>query len=124
MPETIRSTRSGSIGRLRMATAIERASFSRSNGNRRPERLRMVSSRSCTRSKVVKRPPHSGHSLRRRIAEPSSDGRESFTWLSGCPQNGQRIEFPDYILWSDLSGSRINGETGAKGQDLLAHLGL
>ena len=39
MPETIRSMRSGSTGRLRMATEIERTSFSRSNGARRPERL-------------------------------------------------------------------------------------
>ena len=51
----------------------------------------MVSSRSCTRSKVVKRPPHSGQSRRRRIAAPSSDGRLSFTWLSGWPQNGHRM---------------------------------
>jgi hypothetical protein len=70
---------------------IERTSFSRSNGLRRPERLTIVSSRSCTRSNVVKRPPHSGHERRRRIAAPSSEGRESFTWLSAWPQNGQRI---------------------------------
>ena len=36
MPLTIRSTRSASTGRLRMATAIDRTSFSRSNGVRRP----------------------------------------------------------------------------------------
>jgi hypothetical protein len=41
----------------------------------------MVSSRSCTRSNVVKRPPHCGFTqdLRRRIAAPSSEGRLSFT---------------------------------------------
>src|ERR1700761_7701963 len=91
MPDTIFSTRSGSTGRWRMAMAIERISFSRSKGVRRPERLTMVSSRSCTRSKVVKRPPQAGHRRRRRIAAPASDGRLSFTWLSSSPQNGQRI---------------------------------
>ena len=92
IPDTIRSTRSGSSGRLRKAMPMERASLSRSNGARRPDRFMMISSRSCTRSKVVNRPPHCGHSRLRRIAAPSSDGRESFTWLSACPQKGQRIE--------------------------------
>ena len=93
MPEIIRSSRSGSIGRLRIATAMERISFSRSNGERRPDRFRMVSSRSCTRSKVVNRPWHSGQERRRRIAAPSSDGRLSFTWLSAWPQKGH-FNFP------------------------------
>ena len=74
-----------------MAMAMERTSFSRSNGVRRPERLTMVSSRSCTRSKVVNRPPHSVQKRRLRMAALSSDGRLSFTWLSAWPQNGQRI---------------------------------
>ena len=55
MPLTTRSTRSGSTGRLRSATWIERASLSRSKGTRWPFFLTTVSSRSCTRSKVVKR---------------------------------------------------------------------
>ena len=37
------------------------------------------SSRSCTRSKVVKRPPQSGQARRRRMAAPSSEARLSFT---------------------------------------------
>jgi hypothetical protein len=41
---------------------------------------------------VVKRPPQAGQWRRRRIAELSSEGRLSFTWLSSCPQNGQRME--------------------------------
>jgi hypothetical protein len=41
--------------------------------------LTTMSSRSCTRSKVVKRPPQSGHSRRRRIDAFSSVGRLSFT---------------------------------------------
>ena len=73
---------SPSVGDGRSAIWIERISLSRSKGMRRPVRLTMTSSRSCTRSKVVKRPPHSGQRRRRRIAAPSSDGRESFTWLS------------------------------------------
>ncbi len=60
-------------------------------GMRRPDRLSTVSSRSCTRSKVVKRPPQAGQNRRRRIAAPSSDGRESLTWLSTFAQNGQRM---------------------------------
>jgi hypothetical protein len=51
----------------------------------------MVSSRNCTRSNVVNLPPHSGQLRRRRIAAPSSEGRLSLTWLSMCPQNGQRM---------------------------------
>src|SRR5215831_8067613 len=50
-----------------------------------------VSSRSCTRSKVVKRAAQFGQKRRRRIAPRSSVGRESFTWVSSAPQNGQRI---------------------------------
>ena len=82
MPLIMRSTRSGSTGRLRRATSTERCSLSRSKGTRRPERLTTISSRSCTRSKVVKRPPQSGQTRRRRMAEASSVGRESFTCVS------------------------------------------
>jgi hypothetical protein len=60
--------------------------LSRSKGTRRPERLSTVSSRNCTRSKVVKRPPHSTQTRRRRTAAESSVGRESFTCVSAAPQ--------------------------------------
>ena len=59
----------------------ERESFSRSNGTRRPERLMTMISRSCTRSKVVKRPPQSSQMRRRRIDWFSSVGRLSLTWV-------------------------------------------
>jgi hypothetical protein len=39
-----------------------------------------------TVSWVVNRRPHSGHDLRRLIAEPSSVERLSITRLSGCRQ--------------------------------------
>ena len=91
-PVTIRSMRSGSTARLRKATSIERAILSRSKGSRRPERLTTIRSLSCTRSNVVKRPPQSEQMRRRRIAEFSSDGRLSLTWLFSLPQKGQRIE--------------------------------
>ena len=94
----MRSTRSGSTGRLRSATWIERASLSRSNGARWPFFLTTVSSRSCTRSKVVKRAAALGQSRRRRIAALSSVGRESFTWVSSWPQNGQRIVCPPRLV--------------------------
>src|SRR5215470_4117639 len=89
--ETVCSIRSGSTLRLRTAIATERASLSRSNGTRRPLRLITTSSRNCTRSKVVKRNPHAKHNRRRRIAEESSVGLESFTWVSRLVQLGQRI---------------------------------
>ena len=54
-------------GRLRQAIAIERSSLARSNGSRRSSDLTTVSSRSWTRSKVVKRAPQSSHWRRRRI---------------------------------------------------------
>src|SRR5450432_2809981 len=92
---------------------MERSSLSRSKASRRPFFLTTISSRSCTRSKVVKRPPHSGQWRRRRMAELSSEGRLSFTWLSSCPQKGQRIE--------DLS---IDREIAAKNGDALAHAGF
>ena len=86
MPDTMRSMRSGRIGRLRSAISTERESFSRSNGTRRPERLMTVISRSCTRSKVVKRPPQSSQLRRRRIDWFSSVGRLSLTWVFSQPQ--------------------------------------
>ncbi|MEI9886739.1 MAG: hypothetical protein WDN08_09600 [Rhizomicrobium sp.] len=67
---------------LAQRVVIERSSFSRSKGSRRPFFLTTTSSRSCTRSKVVKRPPHSGQWRRRRMAALSSLGRLSFTWVS------------------------------------------
>ena len=70
----------------RSATWTERVSLSRSNGARRPFFLTTCSSRSCTRSKVVNRPPQSGQMRRRRIDEESSVGRESFTCVSRPPQ--------------------------------------
>src|SRR5216684_2767623 len=109
--ETVCSIRSGSTLRLRTAMAIERASLSRSNGTRRPLRLMTTSSRSCTRSKVVKRNPHARHSRRRLIAEESSVGRESFTWVSRLVQLGQRI----------VHSSAVNRKTCQQVLDLVAH---
>jgi hypothetical protein len=43
-------------------------------------------SRSCTRSKVVKRPPQSSQLRRRRIDWFSSVGRLSLTWVFSQPQ--------------------------------------
>jgi hypothetical protein len=76
--------------RLRQASVTDCSSLPRSNGSRRSLLLTTVTSRSCTRSKVVKRPPQLSHCRRRRIEVLSSVGRESFTWLSSCAQNGQR----------------------------------
>src|SRR3954462_15783599 len=91
--ETVCSMRSGSTLRLRNAISNERASLSRSNGTRRPLRLMTVSSRSCTRSNVVKRNWHERHTRRRRIAAESSVGRESFTCVSRLPHFGQRMAY-------------------------------
>src|SRR5258708_18552224 len=109
--DTVCSTRSGSTLRLRTAMAIERASLSRSNGTRRPLRLMTTSSRSWTRSKVVKRKPQARHSRRRLIAEESSVGRESFTWVSRLAQLGQRIGPP----------SAVDREAREQARDLVAH---
>src|SRR5690242_19327611 len=92
--DTVCSTRSGSTLRLRSAISTERASLSRSNGTRRPFRLITVSSRNCTRSKVVKRKPQARQSRRLRIAAESSLGRESFTCVSKLVQLGQRMSAP------------------------------
>jgi len=86
MPEIIRSTRSGSTSRLRSAVVTERASLSRSKGTLRPDFLTTISSRSCTRSKVVKRPPQALQIRRRRMALASSVGRLSLTCVSSFPQ--------------------------------------
>jgi hypothetical protein len=86
MPLIIRSTRSGATERFLSATCTERTSLSRSKGALRPLFLTTINSRNCTRSKVVKRPPQSGHTRRRRIEEASSVGRESFTCVSRPPQ--------------------------------------
>ncbi len=75
-------------GRLRKLICSERTSLSRSNGTRRPLRLITVSSRNCTRSKVVKRKLQAMHTRRRRITAESSVGRESFTCVSRLLQLG------------------------------------
>src|SRR4029077_3927990 len=100
MGEPIFSTRSGSTGRLRKDICTERTSLSRSNGTRRPLRLITVSSRNCTRSKVVKLKLQATHTRRRRITAESSVGRESFTWVSRLLQLGQRI--PDDLYRETL----------------------
>src|SRR3954471_20876479 len=105
MAETIFSTLSGSTGRLRKDICSERTSLSRSNGTRRPLRLITVNSRSCTRSKVVKRKLQAMHTRRRRITAESSVGRESFTWVSRLLQLGQRIQRDLYRDLTDRSGS-------------------
>src|SRR4051812_44917095 len=92
--DTIFSTRSGSTWRLRKEICSERTSLSRSNGTRRPLRLITVSSRSCTRSKVVKRKLQAMQTRRRRITAESSVGRESFTCVSRLLQLGQRMDQP------------------------------
>jgi hypothetical protein len=79
--------------RVRQAIATDHSNLLRSNGSRSPFFFTTVRSRSCTRSKVVKRAPHASHCRRRRIAAPSSDGRLSFTWLSSWAQKGQRISY-------------------------------
>src|ERR1700680_3855139 len=111
-PDTMRSIPSVSTGRLRSATSSERTSLSRSNGMRMPLRLTTISSRSCTRSKVVKRWPQAVHTRRRRKAALSSLGRESFTWVSRLPQNGQRIP---------LAPSAVNRKARHEPLHLLAH---
>src|SRR5262245_16550809 len=96
--------RSGATGRWRSGICTERRSLSRSNGTRRPLRLITVSSRNCTRSKVVKRKLQARHTRRRRMTEESSVGRESFTWVSRLPQLGQRmaLSYPGAaIVWLD-----------------------
>src|SRR5215470_15274889 len=82
-----------------------------SNGTRRPLRLITISSRSCTRSKVVKRNPQAKHNRRRLIAAESSVGRESFTWVSRLAQVGQRM----------VRSSTVNRKTGQQILDLVAH---
>src|SRR3984893_9862103 len=132
----IRSTRSGSHGRLRSALEIERASLSRSKGSRWPLFFITVNSRSWTRSKVVKRAPQFGQKRRRRIAPRSSVGRESFTWVSSAPQNGQRIYVPPRSSVAPMRGAtlllpprelpalRVDRKTCAKLPDLRAHPGF
>ena len=97
MPDTARSMRSGSTGRLRSAIWKDRTSLSRAKGALRPVFFRTISSRNWTRSKVVKRPPQSGQMRRRRMEVLSSAGRESLTWVSSDPQNGQRIRVQPYM---------------------------
>src|SRR5882757_1852439 len=116
--ETVCSMRSGSTLRLRSAISTERASLSRSNGTRRPLRLITVSSRNCTRSKVVNRKLQVRHTRRRRMTAESSVGRESFTCVSRLPQLGQRIE-PPYFSQTVLM--RINRKSRNQRLHLGAH---
>src|ERR1700728_4529674 len=113
--DTIWSMRSGSTGRLRSAICTERNSLSRSNGTRRPLRLMTINSRSCTRSKVVKRKLQDRQTRRRRMTDESSVGRESFTCVSRLPQLGQRIASPLPF---------VDREAADQALDLLAHARL
>src|SRR6202140_5323974 len=110
--DTIFSTFSGSTGRLRKEICSERTSLSRSNGTRRPLRLITVSSRNCTRSKVVKRKLQAMQTRRRRITAESSVGRESFTWVSRLLQLGQRIRLKPYcralLIDRETIGKRLD----------------
>jgi hypothetical protein len=90
MPETSWSSRSCAIPRLRQAMATLASILARLKASRFSSFLTTVTSRSCTRSNVVKRAPQLSHWRRRRIEVLSSLGRLSFTWLSSCAQNGQR----------------------------------
>ena len=47
---------------------------------------------------VVKRASHSGQKRRRRMATKSSEGRESFTCVSLCLQNGQRMDVFSFFV--------------------------
>src|SRR5215213_5755545 len=119
--ETVCSMRSGSTGRLRSAIDSERISLSRSNGTRRPLRLTTTSSRSCTRSKVVKRKLQVRQTRRRRIAAESSVGRESLTWVSIDPQLGQRILPPQRRPQQRNARLLIDREPGEQRLHLLPH---
>src|SRR6185503_4768629 len=88
---------------------------SRSNGTRRPLRLITVSSRSWTRSKVVKRKLQDRQTRRRRIAAESSVGRESFTWVSRDPQLGQRITPPALAPNQDKSETARSAASPSRG---------
>ena len=59
--------------------------------SRLPSLLTTMKNTSSTFSYVVKRLPHFSHSLRRRMAWPSSVGLESMTFVSGASQNGHFI---------------------------------
>src|SRR5579864_6763586 len=120
--DTIWSMRSGSTGRLRQAICTERNSLSRSNGTRRPLRLMTMSSRNCTRSKVVKRKLQDRQTRRRRMTDESSVGRESFTWVSRLPQLGQRIACPRSLLAA--RSAFVDREATDQPADLFAHRGL
>src|SRR6185436_6498759 len=101
---------------------MERSSFSRSKGSRWPLLFTTTSSRNCTRSKVVKRAPQLVHCRRLRIAELSSVGRESLTWVSSFPQNGQRIHYPQTHGDGPRPSPPINREPLAQLAHFRAHL--
>src|SRR5258707_14759941 len=71
-----------------------------------------VSSRSCTRSRVVRRNWQAMHTRRRRITAESSVGRESFTWVSRLLQLGQRIRLKPYcktlLIDRETIGERLD----------------
>ena len=86
----IAATMPSSIGRFFTARSMPASSFSRSNGSLTPERFTTMTGSSSSRSYVVYRRPQARHSRRRRIATPSSAGRESTTLSSTSRQNGHR----------------------------------
>src|SRR3569832_2841222 len=79
-----------------------------------------VSSRNCSRSKVVKRKLQVRQTRRRRMTAESSVGRESFTCVSRLPQLGQRM-LPPYPA---CNASLINRKALQQRADLVANLRL
>jgi hypothetical protein len=86
MRSTSFSSASALTGRFSQAFSTAISTFSRQNSSRRSSRFTTFGRISSTRSRVVKRRPHSWHSRRRRISAPSRPSLESITRLVGSEQ--------------------------------------
>ena len=78
--------------RFTHARSMPRRSLSRWYSSRRWSRLMTLGSTTSTRSRVVKRRPHSSHSRRLRISSPSRARRVSMTRFPSSEQKGQRTD--------------------------------
>ena len=88
-----RATASASTGRPWQALLTPLITFAREKGSTTPERLQMLT---WVDSEVLNLFPQAAHSLRRRTAHPSSDGRESTTRDNESWQNGHLMTPPPF----------------------------
>ncbi len=97
---------SRATGLFSKAFSMPPRSLTSSNASRVRSPFTTTGMTSSAVSNVVKRSPHERHSRRRRICRPSPARRESLTFVSTWPQNGQCMRRASYGPYEPYTGNR------------------